>query len=147
MKFLLAAALVMAVSYTTDTCPTTYPTLPRPQLPSCPANLDPHRLDGKCYCGENVRFDPTCPTGTQVSYSSWTCVQSRIQRSGTEYQSCSSIIQDLTFKNSIGCITCASGFCLPNKTSSLDQAIQDESECSRILACLQVHRRQCGCSA
>jgi hypothetical protein len=40
-------------------------------------------------------------------------------------ESCASVIQDLTFKNSIGCINCATDFCLQKKSFSLQQAGKD----------------------
>ena len=61
--------------------------------------------------------------------------------------SCAAVIQELTFKNTIGCINCATDFCLDDQTVGLQEALKDESECKKILACLKVHGEECRCSA
>ena len=60
---------------------------------------------------------------------------------------CAAVIQDLTFKNNIGCIDCATNFCLQDKTIGLQQAVKNEGQCNAILACLKVHGKECGCIA
>ena len=60
---------------------------------------------------------------------------------------CAAVIQELTFKNTIGCFNCAADFCLDDKTVGLREALKDESECNKIIACLRVHGEECGCIA
>ena len=61
--------------------------------------------------------------------------------------SCAAVIQELTFKNTIGGINCATDFCLDDQTVGLQEGLKDESECKKILACLKVHGEECRCSA
>lgn len=62
-------------------------------------------------------------------------------------EGCASLMQELTFKNPIGCINCATDFCLQKKNFSLEEAVKDELQCKQTLECLRAHGEKCGCRA
>jgi hypothetical protein len=154
MRFtvLVVLALAMAASHTSDACPTPGPSgppPPPPPQPSCPAGKKLYTGKWTCHCGYNngKRETPTCPSGFWLKDFWCTCERNRLMEIEQGKISCGSVIQDLTFKNSIGCINCATEFCLEKKNSSLLEVIKDELKCKATLECLAVHGKKCGCIA
>jgi len=105
---------------------------PHPPSPKCPDGLALHfyHAGQGCNCGGMPKLKWLRRVDTEI-----------------QNQTCGSIIQDLTFKNSIGCINCATDFCLQKKNFSLQQAMKDEMQCKATLECLRAHGNECRCVA
>ena len=143
VRFLPCVALVIAGASFGSTCfppPKTTDPLPCPD-----GNLPIWDGTTFCHCKNDPSREVTCPPGH--SLAGCLCFPTSRIEGKPGNQPCASVIQELTFKNTIGCINCATDFCLDDKNLGLQEALKDESECNKILECLTVNGEECGCIA
>jgi len=119
---------------------------PHPPSPKCPDGLALHfyHAGQGCNCGGMPKLKPNCPSSYFLGPGCQCFLKTKSHPRNDE-KSCGSVIQELTFKNSIACINCATDFCLQKKNFSLQQAMKDEVQCKATLECLRAHGNKCRC--